>query len=312
MAYSPRDKVVLITGAARGIGADAAQRLARKGAKVSLVGLEPGELARVAESCGPEAAWFECDVRDWDAVERAVAGTVERFGGIDVVVANAGIATVGTARSFDIAAWERTIDINLLGVWRTVRACLPHVIERRGYILPVASLAALVQGPGFSAYCATKAGVEAFGNSLRMEVAHLGVDVGVAYFSWIDTEMVKGGYEHPAYTKAREQQKGPFAKTYPVSDAGGAVVRGIEGRSKRVVAPWWLKLLLPIRGLLAFIYERDMREVAPDVVDLIEAEARERGAAEAALVGAGGQAAVREAEGASAGGGAPERAPSPS
>ena len=93
---------------------------------------------------------------DTDALERAVEATVERFGGIDVVVANAGIAPMGPVRLIDPAAFERTIEINLLGVWRTVRACLPHVIERRGYVLVVASLAAAVHGPGLAAYAASQ------------------------------------------------------------------------------------------------------------------------------------------------------------
>ena len=186
-------KIALVTGAARGIGAESARRLARKGARVALVGLEPEELARVAAQCGSNAAWFECDVTDTDALARAVEGAVERFGGIDVVMANAGIAVAALVRSVEPAAWERVIEVNLLGVWRTVRTCLPHVIERKGYILPVASLAAAAHSPVMSAYSASKAGVEAFADCLRQEVHHLGVDVGVAYFSWIATDLVAAG-----------------------------------------------------------------------------------------------------------------------
>src|SRR5919108_5990057 len=189
MDWSVQGRTVLITGAARGIGAESARRLASRGANLALVGLEPEGLERVAEQCGAGAAWFEADVTDWDALERAVEGTVERFGGIDAVVANAGIAPTGTVRLTDPAAFERTIEVNLLGAWRTVRACLPHVVERRGYVLVVASLAAVAHSPGMSAYAASKSGVEAFANALRVEVRPLGVDVGVAYFSWIDTDM---------------------------------------------------------------------------------------------------------------------------
>ena len=197
MEWTTQGRTVLITGAARGLGAETARRLAARGANVALVGLEPDELQRVAAQCGTNAAWFECDVTDVEALERAVQGTVERFGGIDVVMANAGIATGGTVRATDPAAFERTIEINLLGVWRTVRACLPHVVERQGYVLVIASLAAAVHGPGMAAYSASKAGAEAFADSLRSEVRHLGVDVGVGYFSFIDTDMVRGGDEHP-------------------------------------------------------------------------------------------------------------------
>src|SRR6187431_3157810 len=188
MDWTTRGKTVFITGAARGLGAETARRVAARGANVALVGLEPEELARVAAQCGSNAAWFECDVTDTDALARAV----ERFGGIDVVMANAGIAPGGMVRSTDPAAFERTIEVNLLGVWRTVRATLPHVIDRQGYVLVIASLAAAIHGPGMAAYSASKAGAEAFANSLRSEVRHLGVDVGVGYFSFIDTDMVRG------------------------------------------------------------------------------------------------------------------------
>ena len=87
-------------------------------------------------------------------------------------------------------------------MWRTVRACLPHVIERQGYVLVVASLAAAIHGPGMAAYAASKAGAEAFADSLRVEVKRLGVDVGVAYFGFIDTDLVRGADAHPAARRA--------------------------------------------------------------------------------------------------------------
>src|SRR6185503_9783372 len=235
-SQSVQGKTVLITGGARGIGAETARRLAAKGARVSLVGLEPELLEQVASELG-DAAWFEADVTDRDALESAVEGTVERFGGIDVVMANAGIAGVGTVRGMDPGGWERIIEVNLLGVYRTINVCLPHVIERRGYVLPVASIAAAVHTPGMSAYACSKAAVEALGNSLRGEVAHLGVKVGVAYFSWIDTEMVRGADDNPATQFMRAKLRGPAAKTYPVSEAGEAVAQGVEQRARRVIVP---------------------------------------------------------------------------
>src|SRR5437867_8408456 len=155
--YDLTGKTVLITGASRGIGAESARQLAARGARLSLAGLEPEQLAEVAGSL-PEAAWFEADVTDMEQVEEAVAGTVERFGGIDVVIANAGIGPPAALETIDFDLFERTIDVNLLGVWRTVRTALPHVIERRGYVLMVASLAAVLQSPLLGHYAAAKAG----------------------------------------------------------------------------------------------------------------------------------------------------------
>jgi NAD(P)-dependent dehydrogenase (short-subunit alcohol dehydrogenase family) len=296
MTYSINGKTVFITGGARGIGAETARRLAAKGARVALAGLEPEELEKVAAQCGPEAIWFETDVTDWDALERAVSGTVERLGGIDVVMANAGIGSGGFVRSIDPAAWERVIEVNLLGGWRTIRTCLPHVIERKGYILPVASIAAAAHAPLMSAYAASKAGIEALGDSLRAEVAHHGVDVGVAYFSWIATDMVSGSDEAAAFGMLRRRMKGPLAKTYPVSAAVDAVEKGIENRSRRVMAPGWVSMLLAVRNYIPLFVERDVAKIMPQVERAFDADIAARGSAASAAVGAGGAADTRARE----------------
>jgi NAD(P)-dependent dehydrogenase (short-subunit alcohol dehydrogenase family) len=299
MNWDLRGKTVLITGAARGIGAETARRAAAAGANVALVGLEPEELERVAAQCGSNAAAFECDVTDWDALERAVAGAVERFGGIDVVMANAGIAPAGMVRSVDPAAFERTVEVNLLGVWRTVRASLPQVIERKGYVLVTASLAAAIHGPGMAAYSAAKAGAEAFADSLRVEVKHLGVDVGVAYFGFIDTDMVRGADTHPALGQLRANAGGPIAKTYPVSKVGKAVVEGMEKRSRWVVVPRWSRALLVLRTALSPLLDKAAFETAAEADGLFQQDVENRGAeAASAPVGPGGEAArQREAAG---------------
>jgi NAD(P)-dependent dehydrogenase (short-subunit alcohol dehydrogenase family) len=292
MTWDLRGKTVLITGAARGIGAETARRAAAAGANVALVGLEPDELRRVAAQCGTNAAAFDCDVTDWDALERAVEGTVERFGGVDVVMANAGIAPAGMTRSIDPRAFERTLEINLLGVWRTVRTALPHVIERKGYVLVTASLAAAIHGPGMAAYSAAKAGAEAFADSLRVEVKHLGVDVGVAYFGFIDTDMVRGADAHPSIGQLRANAIGPAAKTYPVSKVGQAAVEGMEKRSRWVVVPRWSRALLVLRTALAPLVDRASFEAAAESDRLFQQDIVNRGVeAASAPVGAGGEAA---------------------
>jgi NAD(P)-dependent dehydrogenase (short-subunit alcohol dehydrogenase family) len=296
MDWSVMGKTVLITGAARGIGAESARRLAARGANVALVGLEPEELSRVAAQCGTNAAWFECDVTDWDALERAVQGAVERFGGIDVVMANAGVAPIGMTRSIDPRAFERTLEVNLLGVWRTVRACLPHVIERRGYVLVIASLAAALHTPGMAAYAASKAGAEAFADSLRGEVKRLGVDVGVGYFGFIDTDMVRGADAHPAVGHMRQETPGPIKRTYPVSAVGQAVADGIEKRRRWVVVPGWIRPLLVMRTALAPLLDRASFDRAEEADRAFQEDVEARGvAAASALVGAGGEA-TRERE----------------
>src|SRR5580704_17545453 len=122
-------RTVLITGAARGIGAGAAERLHAKGANVALVGLEPERLEENAARLGDRAAYFEADVSDLDALQRAVRGAVERFGGIDVAIANAGIAFTGSLASAPVEQVERTLAVNLLGVWRTFFANDTEITE---------------------------------------------------------------------------------------------------------------------------------------------------------------------------------------
>ncbi|NKE57125.1 SDR family oxidoreductase [Lentzea sp. PSKA42] len=278
-------KVVLITGAARGIGAEVARQLAARGARLALVGLEKAQLEEVAQQTGGKA--WEADVTDWDVLERVTNEVAEHFGGIDVVVANAGIAATGFVRSMDPKAFERVIEVNLLGVWRTVRTALPHLIKSRGYCLVVSSLAAIVHIPGNAAYSAAKAGCEAFADSLRAEVRHLGVGVGTAYFSWISTDMVNSADQHPVFGKLRQGMPGVAGKKYPVRNVGKAVVRGIEKRAKAVHVPGWVGALKYFRAFTPLVVDRQAVE------EVAEADREMARQDTSGLVGPGGQAASR-------------------
>jgi NAD(P)-dependent dehydrogenase (short-subunit alcohol dehydrogenase family) len=284
-------KRILITGAARGIGAEAARRLAARGHRLALLGLEPEELEAVAAACGGDTPAIEVDVLDRDALRAAVDRAADHLGGLDVVVANAGIANGGMMRTIDEDLWERVVDINLKGVFRTIRAGMPHLIASRGYALPVASMAAVAHAPMLSAYCASKAGVEAFANAARIELKPHGVDVGCAYFSWIDTDMVRGAQERPSYRAMRASLRPPFSRTYPLEGAAEAVVRGVERRARIVAAPGWIRTLLPFRGLVQPIAERQAGPHIPEVERLWEQEVAEDGVLASAPTGAGGAAA---------------------
>ena len=282
---------ILITGAARGIGAESARRLAARGAQVALVGLEPEEMERVAAQCGGGSFAIEADVTDRDELENAVEEAAERMGGIDCVMANAGVASAGYVHNTDPDIFERVVEVNLLGVWRTVRAALPYVMKSKGYVLVVASAAAVLHGPGMAPYSAAKAGAEAFADSLRAEMHHHGVDVGVAYLLWIATDMVAGADAHPAMAGVRSKLPGPFKTTHPVSKVGDAVVDGVENRRRWVTVPQWLRLLIPLRGIVGPLIEAGARKDAEEIDALMQRDMDERGAEEAsALVGAGGAA----------------------
>ena len=238
----------LITGArARHRRRDRAAAWRPAGRELSLVGLEPELLEQVAAECG-DAAWFEADVTDRDALESAVEGTVERFGGIDVVMANAGIAGVGTVRSMDPAGWERIIEVNLLGVYRTINVCLPHVIERRGYVLPVASIAAAVHTPGMSAYSATKAGVEALGDSLRGEVEAPGRRCRRRVLL-VDRHRHGARGRHPSGVAVHAREAARAGRQDLHGRAGRRdTAGGIEARARRIVVPQGFRALLDRRA----------------------------------------------------------------
>lgn len=259
MARKPYDvagRTVLITGAARGIGAETATRLHAKGANVALVGLEPDLLEAHAAALGDRAAWFEADVSDADALDRAVQGTLSRFGAIDVAIANAGIHYIGALATAPVEQVERTLTVNLLGVWRTDRAVLPHVIERKGYLLNIASLAAASHAPLMAPYAASKAAVEALTDSLRIEMAPAGVAVGCAYFGFIDTDLVRASFAHPSTQVLRSLLPPGVRGPVPASVAVDAIERGIERRAARLWAPRYVGSALRVRGVVQPVLER--------------------------------------------------------
>lgn len=254
--YDINGRTVLITGAARGIGAATAERLHAKGANVALVGLEPDLLEERAAKLGDGAVGFEADVTDAAALERAVAGTVERFGGIDVAIANAGIHTVGSLLTAPPEQVERTLEVNLMGVWRTDRAVLPQIVARKGYLLNIASLAAAAHAPLMAPYAASKAGVEALSDSLRVELGPTGARAGCAYFGFIDTDLARAGLEHPS-SKAMEALIPGFARRVVSLDRAVDVIeRGIERRSGRVWAPRFVGGALAFRGIMQPLTEQ--------------------------------------------------------
>lgn len=277
-------KVVLITGPARGIGAETARRLAQRGARLSLVGMEPLKLGALAAELGAGHVWFECDVTEQASLERAVAGTVEVLGGIDVVVANAGIASHGTVAIAPIDALVRTIEVNLSGVVRTVHATLPHVTAREGYYLLISSAAAFAALPGMSTYAAAKSGVEQFGNVLRLELAHKGVRVGVAHPSWIDTDLVRDTQRDlKTFNLMLRKLPGPVGVVTSVQDCAAALVKAIERRSRKVYVPASLITLAAVRQFLTsraseYLMRRRTRQLVPEVEGELRALGRSFGA----------------------------------
>lgn len=231
-------QVVLVTGAARGIGAATARELAARGARLLLAGLEPARLAVLADELGPAHGWVEADVTDSAALDAAVTAATERHGRLDAVLANAGVASYGTVRRIDPAAFARVVDVDLTGVFRTLHACLPALEASRGYAMAVSSLAAFTPVAGLAAYAAAKAGVESLVLSARQEVAHLGVGIGVCHPGWIDTDLVRGAEaDLPSLGPARARAPWPVNRTTSVEECARRIADGIARRSRRVYVP---------------------------------------------------------------------------
>lgn len=240
-------RTVFVTGAGSGIGAAAARAFAAAGANVALVDLHAPE--DIATDLGSRAVALAGDVTRREDMATAVAATVERFGGLDVCFANAGIAAKDpvTIRNTSVDEFERIIEVDLLGVWRTVRACLPHVIEAEGHVLVTASIYAFFNGVVNAPYAMSKAGVESFGRALRGELAGTGATAGVLYPGWIATPIIEASHQTgtPADELVRIANPGPLGKTITPERLAKDIVRGIRSRRARIISPRrWVPLFV--------------------------------------------------------------------
>ena len=274
-AGSIAGKTVFITGGARGVGAEVARRLHAKGARLVLTDLDDAPLAELRDELGSDRVHtVVADVRDLAAMESAAASAIEVFGGIDVVMANAGIASYGSVLEVDPAAFRTLMDVNVLGVFHTVRATLPSVLQRRGYVLIVSSLAAYAAAPGLAPYNAAKAAIEHFANALRLEVGYRGVDVGSAHMSWIDTPLVRDTRaDLPTFGEMVSKLPFPLNRTTSVEACGEAFVAGIEKRRRQVNCPGWVGVVRWLKPVLSTpLGERPIRRFVADLLPRMDAE----------------------------------------
>lgn len=257
--------VVVITGGASGLGFATGKALTGRGARVALLDRDADAVHAAAQSLGGDTLGIAADICDAAAVAEAIAHVNDRLGAIDVVMAGAGITGWGPALLIDRTDWERTIETNVLGTWRTVNAALPHLVRSKGYLLIVASGFAASPGPAVSAYAASKAAVESLGRSLRIELAHHGVDVGVAYYSFLDTPMVDAIERNPAAMRARAVMPAPMRRTYPIAKAAAVTAAGIESRKTRIIYPGFLRGALLLRGFFGPRSDQPAIKAMPEV-----------------------------------------------
>lgn len=237
-----RGKVVMITGAARGIGGAMARLLHQRGARLVLVDIDEAGVRALAGELGDDVVvCASSDVNDFDAMRLAAETGVTRFGAIDVVVANAGTEHWAPVQTVEPEAFRRVIETNLIGVFHTVRAALPSIIDQQGYVLVVASVSSYTAVPGMAAYGASKAGVEQFANVLRIELAHLGVRVGSAHMSLVDTPMLRETQSSSKeFTMLLAALPRPLRRTVTAEMCAARLVNAIEHRKRRVDVPRWV------------------------------------------------------------------------
>ncbi len=265
-ALQIQGQVVLITGAASGIGAATALEVARQGGIPVLVDCDEQALVQVAQACGEHTLFCQADVTQLPAMLEVVAQTLNRHRRLDVVFANAGVAAFGPVAYVDPQAWQRCVEVNVMGVFNTVHAALPALMRHKGYVLINASVSAFAHPPAMSAYAASKAAIEALGNVLRLEMAAHHVDVGVMYASWVCTPLVTEGALHPGFVRLRATMPSFLNQEISAPETARVVVRSIAKRMRRIFLPQWLQILFGLRAWLHQPFaERELLKAAPDI-----------------------------------------------
>jgi short-subunit dehydrogenase len=248
MKYDWREKVVLVTGASSGIGRALAVELGRRGARLGLTARREGELMRVVEEierAGGRALALPADVRNYEEINGVAKRVREKWGQVDVLVANAGMSTTTAGGSLNAGEASDVISINVIGVVNSVAAVLPAMLERgSGQLVAISSLASYRGMPKSGAYSASKAAVSTFFESLRVDLRKSGIDVTVIHPGFIRTPMT-----------ANRKKKLPFL--LEVDDAACRIIKAIERRARTYAFPWQLASLVRlIKHMPGALYDR--------------------------------------------------------
>ncbi len=228
-------RVILITGASSGIGRALSLEFGRRGASLGLLARRADVLDGLVteiEAAGGHATALPADVTDANAVRVASESLVEKEGKIDVLIANAGVGATTDAKDLNADDVAHLIDINLIGAVNSVTAVLPKMVELgNGHLVAISSLAAYRGLPKSAAYCASKAALSAFFESLRLDLLGAGIDVTIIHPGFIKTPLTEG-----------RQANMPFLME--LEDATQKIVRAIELRKKSYAFPWQLATIV--------------------------------------------------------------------
>ncbi len=256
--YQLAGRTIAITGSTGGLGNALATELRTRGANLALMDLDDDALALQAASLGGHAVArpYRVDVRDLSTLQAAMDAAAAGFGRLDVVIANTGVEVMSPMALMDPSQFERTIDINLTGVWRTFRAALPHVQSTNGYLLAISSMAAFVHSPLQAPYTASKAGVWAMSDSIRLEVGHLGVAVGTIHPTFFRTPMMDRVLANAAGRRLWGEHQSALWKMVPLELVVAETVRAIQRRATMTVFPRRISAVARAAGLARPLIDR--------------------------------------------------------
>ncbi|MFR9769219.1 short-chain dehydrogenase/reductase [Nocardia sp. SC052] len=255
--YSVAGRAVLITGAGRGIGGELAALLHHKQASVVLVDLDRDAVDAAAAALGDRTLAIAADVADRSAMRAVIDRAADHFGRLDVVVANAGVVPrPATVRTLDGQDFDRVMDINLTGVFNTVRPALDHVVAAEGHVVVVSSCAAFAPGMAGAPYMISKAAVEQLGRALRVELAPFGASAGIAYFGIVDTRMTHDTLDHDELGRELDDLlPWPLNTRISAAQAARTIADGIERRAARTIAPAGWEPYALLRGAVNVVLD---------------------------------------------------------
>lgn len=256
----PREKVVVITGGAAGIGYELARLLYAEGAYVALLDIDAGAVREAADALGVRAVGIEVDVADREGVRLAIGQVREGLGRIDVVVANAGVVPrPATVRLLDPEEFDRVLAINLTGAFNTIQPALDDVIAAHGHIVVVSSCAAFAPGMGGSPYMVSKAGVEQLGRAIRVELGGTGATAGIVYFGVVETAMTHGTLDRDDLgAELGALLPWPLDRRISARHAAEVIAGAIERRAARAVSPVGWEPYALLRGAVNVVLDHQL------------------------------------------------------
>lgn len=268
-----KGQVVVITGGGRGLGALLARRLVQQGARVGLLDVNDNDLADQQRQLGNACLALKADVCDLHSMQTHLQQVRDTLGPIGTVVANAGILRLGSIEHMNPVDFTSTLDVNVTGVFNTIRASIPHLRETHGYLQVISSLAAAIHTPLMSHYAASKAAVEALADVARQELRPDGIDVGCVHPTFTPTKMLKDAHEQGG-DRLWGGHKGLFSSVEP-EEVADAMLDGIERRKRKIIVPKLLTPAIIAPGTLHWAIEKLSRLQGSDEV-IAHTQERER------------------------------------